>query len=949
MEPERWQQIERIYNSALEIEPGRRKTFIAEACEGDESLRKEIESLLEHQSESENFIESSAVEVAARLAANSMKSNSTSSLVDKVVSHYRIVRKLASGGMGVVYKAKDSHLDRFVAIKVLPPERVADPERKARFVQEAKAASALNHPNIITVHDIDEQDGVDFIVMEYVTGKTLDEIIPRKGMKLGDALKYAVQISDALSRAHGAGIIHRDLKPGNIMVDEHGQVKVLDFGLAKLTETAFLGEDESTRMLPTTDAGTIVGTVAYMSPEQAEGRALDARSDIFSFGTMFYEMLTGQRAFRGDSSASTIAAILREDPKPISQIAEGMPHEVERVVNRCLRKDRDHRFQTMADLKVALEELKEESDSGKLAGVPVAERKGTRHWIWVVAAVVLLLAVLVWQLREVSPPSVLESVLLTSYSGEESAPSFSPDGNKVAFSWNGEKEDNLDIYIKQIDSAAPPMRLTTSPEPDRSPAWSPDDRWIAFVRWQQNGPAIMLMSALGGAERTLAENVAVNAPIGPMRDPVPSWVPDSEWLAYSAAGSESEPAGIWAISIETGERRRLTIFKTDSVGGGFLGDFAPSISPDGRILAFARHVKLYVHELYTLRLTKDMHPDGEPMKVADGGAGGMAWTSNGREIIYSAGGFSSLWRISVSGKETPTRLTFAQPSALCPAIARTVPRLAYTWNVFEMNIWRLDTRTNERKMLIGSTYFNNFAAYSPDGRKIALTSNRSGERELWTCDADGTNCVQITSMGGETGGSPHWSPDGQWLAFDTYVDGQGEIYVIAADGGAPHNITNNAATDVNPSWSRDGEWIYFASTRSGRFEIWKVPKDGGEAVQVTHSGGFSVTESPNGEHIYYGKLDVASLFRMPTKGGEETEVLPGNSSGPIAMTAKGVYFFAPKGDAIQLFDPATGKVSTVATLEKGTWGASVSPDDAYIVWSQEDRNTTDLMLVEGFR
>jgi eukaryotic-like serine/threonine-protein kinase len=201
------------------------------------------------------------------------------------LAHYEITAKIGEGAMGVVYKAKDSHLDRFVAIKVLPPERVMDAPRKARFVQEAKAASALNHPNIITVHDIDQQDGVDFIVMEYVSGKTLDQMIPRKGIKLGDALKYGVQIADALSRAHAAGIIHRDLKPGNLMVDEHGHVMVLDFGLAKLTEAAPLGEDEATRTQPTSGEGIIVGTVACMSPEQAEGKRLDARSEIFSFGS----------------------------------------------------------------------------------------------------------------------------------------------------------------------------------------------------------------------------------------------------------------------------------------------------------------------------------------------------------------------------------------------------------------------------------------------------------------------------------------------------------------------------------------------------------------------------------------------------------------------------------------------------------------------------------------
>ncbi len=330
-------------------------------------------------------------------------------MLGKTISHYQILEKLGEGGMGVVYKARDTHLDRFVAIKVLPPEKVADPERKRRFVQEAKAASALNHPNIITVYDIDQQDGVDYIAMEHVQGKTLDELIGRKGLKLGEALKYGVQIADALSRAHAAGIIHRDLKPGNIMVDEHGLVKVLDFGLAKLTETAPLGEDEPTRtMRPATEEGTIVGTVSYMSPEQAEGKPLDARSDIFSFGAVLYEMVTGQRAFKGDTKVSTLAAIIHKEPEPL---AAEIPQELSRVITRCLRKDPARRFQHMGDVKVELEDLKEESESGKLGGVPASGRKRSRRWWWAAAtaAALLLAAMAVWRLREVPPPDEPQS------------------------------------------------------------------------------------------------------------------------------------------------------------------------------------------------------------------------------------------------------------------------------------------------------------------------------------------------------------------------------------------------------------------------------------------------------------------------------------------------------------------------------------------------------------
>ena len=301
-------------------------------------------------------------------------------MIGKTVSHYRILEKLGSGGMGVVYKAEDTKLPRFVALKFLvgahgmrPGEGerrspLHDPVALERFKREARAASALNHPNIITIYDIDEAEGIHYIAMECVEGKTLDRLIARHGLRLNEALKYAVQMATALAKAHAAGIVHRDLKPTNVMVTDDGLVKVLDFGLAKLTEAAPTGDAETAATVePTTEEGTIVGTVGYMSPEQAEGKPVDARSDIFSFGSVLYEMLTGQRAFQGETKASTIAAILREEPKPLSQAVEGLPREVERLVKRCLRKDPAHRFQHMDDLKVALEELKEESDSGELA------------------------------------------------------------------------------------------------------------------------------------------------------------------------------------------------------------------------------------------------------------------------------------------------------------------------------------------------------------------------------------------------------------------------------------------------------------------------------------------------------------------------------------------------------------------------------------------------------
>ncbi len=295
------------------------------------------------------------------------------------LGHFVLLEKIGEGGMGRVYEARDTRLERLVAIKVLPEGKLADADRRARFIQEAKSASALNHPNIITIHEIGEQDGQTFIVMELVDDKALDELILPKGMRLVDTLRVATQVADALATAHTAGIVHRDVKPGNIMVDSQGRVKVLDFGLAKLIAPASPAGDETVTVAmhkPATELGMILGSVPYMSPEQAEGKPVDARGDIFSFGAVLYEMISGKRAFGGESRSSTLAAVVEKDPKPLSEITFSTPPELERLVARCLRKDINRRSQHMADVKLALAELREEYESGKaMPHAPTVEKE----------------------------------------------------------------------------------------------------------------------------------------------------------------------------------------------------------------------------------------------------------------------------------------------------------------------------------------------------------------------------------------------------------------------------------------------------------------------------------------------------------------------------------------------------------------------------------------------
>ncbi|MGO9013000.1 MAG: protein kinase domain-containing protein [Bryobacteraceae bacterium] len=825
-----------------------------------------------------------------------------------VVSHYRIMAEAGRGATGVVYKAEDLTLGRVVALKFLSEELAAHPPALERMRREARLIGALNHPGICTLHELGEAAGRVFLAMEFLEGEPLRVRMGRGPVSEAEFCEIALQVTRALEAAHGQGILHRDIKPDNLFLTRSGQVKLTDFGLAKSVSQ----EDG------TVAQSAVTGTSGYMSPEQARGEPVDARSDIYSLGRVLAELA-------GEGLAS-----------------------VAPVIAKAMASDPAEPWQSAGEFRTALEGIRQ-GIGEKIARQAWWRRRLVLILTLLVAAV---LAGVIWRLREGTPPGALRAVPLTSYAGFESCPSLSPDGSKVAFGWNGDKQDNYDIYVKQIGGSGPPVRLTTDPAAEYCPAWSPDDRWIAFVRQQPDNVAIMLMPSLGGPQRKLTE-------IAQMGDlwwfPLQlSWTPDAKWLAFSAGDSAQGPTSIWAINVDTSERRRLT---TLTQSAGVWGDSSPSISPDGRALAFARQVLNLINELYVQRLTPDLRPEGEPAKLTDQRypeVQGIAWTANGREIVYGAGagGTDSLWRVPVSGRRAPERLPYAFPSALQPVISRSPPRLVYTYWLWNENLWRLDTRTGERKMLVSSTYYQENPEYSPDGRKIAFESNRSGNAEVWTCDADGTNCVQITSFEGPQCGTPPWSPDSRWLALDSRGEGRPEIYVVAADGGKPRRITDNPAGDLIPSWSHDGLWVYFDSDRSGRSEIWKVAKDGGEPVQVTRSGVAYALESPDGNYLYYIKLSPGNsspgLFRMPAQGGEETRVLEGPVGGDFQATAKGIYF-QPNAKTIQFLDTASGKVRIIATLDKPTAGLSVSPDGSYVVYSRLDANNKDLMLVEGFR
>jgi eukaryotic-like serine/threonine-protein kinase len=909
MRPDRWRQVEQLYHSALEREEPARHVFLHDVCRDDEELRREVQSLLDQP-------DSGMLNHPLQLGP------------------YQIVGLLGAGGMGTVYQARDTRLNRIVAIKV------SDARFSNRFEREARAVAALNHPHICTLYDV----GPNYLVMEYVEGEPLEGPMP-----VTQALRLAIQMADALQVAHAKGIIHRDLKPGNVLVTRSG-VKILDFGLAKIEEPS-PGDEESTRThQPRTEQGTIVGTTAYMSPEQAQAKPVDARSDVFSFGAVLYEMLTGKRAFRGDTKLSILSAILKEEPEPVSSIRKGIPPELGRIIARCLRKDPERRFQHMDDVRVALEEVKEESDSGQLLGQPAAPGP-RRRWVWALGiAGVVLLGTGLWFMREPASPVPQQTLVhVTTYPGSEMYPSFSPDGKQVAFYWDGEKSANPGIYVKLLGENDA-LRLTTGR--DAYPAWAPDGNRIAFVRGEPNR-GIYTVSALGGTERKLSSL----APTDQI-----SWSPDGKWLALSLLNEKDR--GILLLPAEGGEPRRISNPKAPAF------DRAPAFSPDGERLGYAGCTHRFFCEVYVQALGSGYSLRGGPRPVTrkPDVITGLTWSRDGGSLIYAGphdtpSFFSYLWRVEADGRQAPQRLELAGPLAYSPSVSPTANRLVFFRLLYNNEIWRYRPG-HGMEPLIASSLGNYGPQFSPDGSRIAFESARSGEAsEIWVAQADGSKPVQMTNLLGRYQSAPSWSPDGRWIAFHSQgQDGNWHIYAIEAAGGSSRRITSGPSDDQMPSWSRDGRWIYFRSDRAGSNEIWRVPFAGGPPEQVTTRGGYIAYESADGKMLFYTKgsfvgttpVPSGPLFARRLSGGEEQEVLPYTYESSFLPVADGIYYIGRRSDEgyypLEFFQFSSTASRLVTKIEgSADEGLSVSPDRKTILFAKSVSAGANLMMIENFR
>jgi Tol biopolymer transport system component len=697
---------------------------------------------------------------------------------------------------------------------------------------------------------------------------------------------------------------------------------------------------------------------------------------------VLYEMATGHPAFTGSTAAVIFDAILHKAPTSPVRLNPDVPQKLEETINKALEKDPELRCQSASELRADLKRLKRDSDSGRSAIHEIAEsgaggatgprsrlRPLRRGWALplAVAGLLVVLGTLGWwavssrapEAPPAAPADPIKIIPFTTDGGLKFAPQLSPDGEKVAYSWGGADDDNWDVYVKALGLGTKPLRLTENPAGDAVPVWSADGRRLAFVRVFEEGAAIYTVPALGGQESKLID---INGLLwlfdGAYFVPALSWSPDGDWLAFAETTSEEEPARLVRLSLDTLEKQPLSSPPEDS-----LGDLWPSYSPDGTQLAFVRSVSTVVGNQDVWVQPAE---GGEARRLTFGEyflCDSLAWTADGREILFTvlAAGFKVL-RVSLAGGE-PRPVEGVGQNAAWASIRGD--RMVFTQKEDQVqDIWRVpgggaSARDRAPEKLIGSSRYDGQPAYSPDGRRLAFVSIRSGAQNLWVCDSDGSNPVQLTSFE-QLVSTPDWSPDGRRIAFDSIEAGKWNVYVIDADGGVPRRLTQESFDDTNPTWSRDGRWIYSPSDRGGSFQIWKIPVEGGEAVQATRGEGHYAEESWDGQYLYFANSMVdPGIWRVPLDGGDATEVVPGPIANHEAWTLSrsGLYYATmrrPPGAefTIQYLELESGQVTELLRKE-GPFGhgrnLAVSPGEEWILYSETPPDTSELMLVENFR
>lgn len=799
MNPTRWAQIDHLLDEALERAPQERASFLADACGGDQELRREVESLLQaHAQAADGFLQAPALEVAAKNLAG----ESHRSLVGQMLGPYSVISALGAGGMGEIYLARDTRLSRKVALKLLPKQFTADAARVRRFETEARAASALNHPNILTIYEIGRVGAEHFIAAEYIDGVTIREQLNQGKLAIKEALEIAVQIASALAAAHEAGIVHRDIKPENVMRRRDDYVKVLDFGLAKLTErhpslAHTRGDDAD---IGQTNPGTVLGTISYMSPEQSLGYEVDRRTDIFSLGVLLYEMLAGVVPFKGTTNAALLDAIVHHQPLALTAVRADAPVELEHIIKRALEKDRELRYQTASDLRADLKLLQRKLESAPASSfshnpsrraLPKPARKISKLWSGLAAITLLVVIGLAWWRWTADHDAPLAwsraaATRLTGFGGEELFPAFSPDGKEFVYARN--EKNNWDIYQQRLTASEARNLTEDSPEDDTQPAYSPNGDWIAF-RSERRGGGIFVMGATGEAARQLT-NFGYH----------PDWSPNSKEIVFSSVPtadptSRGSYSRLHAVNVVTGQLREIPAGR-DAV--------QPRYSPKGLRLAFWGRNRGVQRDIWTVapqggdlvQVTNDEGLDWNPV-----------WAPDGKFIYFISNrkGAPSLWRVPVD--EASGRATGEVEPLIGP--------LAQSW---QLNI-------------------------APDGRRLIYVEKQSREN-IYAVNFDPLKYQKIGEPfpileSARRSSAPDVAPDGQRLTFYSRGETNEDLFVMKTDGTGLSQLTNDAASDRLPRWAPDGKRIIYYSNVSRSYEIWAINPDGSGRQQLSFNNGQS--------------------------------------------------------------------------------------------------------------
>ena len=825
---------------------------------------------------------------------------------------YEILAPLGAGGMGEVYRARDTRLDRTVAIKILSAHPSSDPTRKQRFEREAKAISSLNHPHICVLHDVGHQDGIDYLVMECVEGETLAKRLEKGPLPFDQVLKYGAQVADALDKAHRGGITHRDLKPGNIMLTATG-AKLLDFGLAKPAAPVVSGATltaAATRTTPVTAEGTIVGTFQYMSPEQIEGKDVDGRSDIFSLGSVLYEMLSGQRAFLGKSQLSVVSAILEQEPAPIVSLKPLTPPALDHAIRRCLAKDPEERWQTARDLQL---ELKWMAESGSQSGVPspvVSHRKLRERGAWLAAAtlaIVALIAGLAWRraARGSSSPSLIRlsaelpaGAIIDRFAGSDLA--LSPDGMRIILQ-QSDSSGNFQLVMRQFDQGE--FLPLSGAERGYSPFFSPDSQWIAFfvrvgdarklkkmpvqggspvalcdvplvprgASWGDDGNIVaafndgstgLVRVSSGGGSPTVVTQL--NKEKGETSHVWPQVLPGSQAVLFTAyAGGAGDDAQIDVVSVKTGERKTLQ-------SGGRLGRYLPS----GHLVYLKQNTLFAVpFDLGRLTVAGPPRPVLEDVSSNQAAEGDFDFSSTGTlgyvSSKHSVFPYQIFW-LDRTGQTKP--LHTAQAMYENPRLSPDGNRLAFELasGPMQADIWVKDLERDTTSRLTHLPGRNNHPVWTPDGKSIVFASYFREAPGIFWIRADGVGDPQrLTETDNKTAQSPSsLSPDGKRLAYYQWQLGGGrrgiKIWTAPIEGngdhprlGKPEPFLGTQFAEWTPAFSPDGHWMAYSSDESGIDELYVRPFPGpGGKTQISTGGGLQPIWSPNRRQLFFLTRDL---------------------------------------------------------------------------------------------